>query len=106
MVRRFTGSVSRYSIEVNHLVEFPGPSARLGGATLGRRLLLWRVGPGNGHTRNMDLPIYPLAGEFAAEIGDVDLRSETPPATMEVIRAAFGRYAVLVFPQQQLDSQQ
>ena len=54
----------------------------------------------------MDLPIYPLAGEFAAEIGDVDLRNETPPATLELIRAAFARYAVLVFPQQQLDSQQ
>jgi alpha-ketoglutarate-dependent 2,4-dichlorophenoxyacetate dioxygenase len=54
----------------------------------------------------MSLPIYPLAGEFAAEIGDADLRNEPPPATLELIRAAFARYAVLVFPQQQLDSQQ
>jgi alpha-ketoglutarate-dependent 2,4-dichlorophenoxyacetate dioxygenase len=54
----------------------------------------------------MEVPIYPLAGEFAAEIGDVDLRSEPAPEILEAIRAAFARYAVLVFPQQQLDSQQ
>ena len=54
----------------------------------------------------MDLPIYPLAGEFAAEIGDVDLRNEPAPEILEAIRSAFARYAVLVFPQQQLDSQQ
>jgi alpha-ketoglutarate-dependent 2,4-dichlorophenoxyacetate dioxygenase len=54
----------------------------------------------------MTLSIYPLAGEFAAEIGDVDLRSDPPPLTMASIRAAFARYAVLVFPQQQLDSTQ
>ena len=54
----------------------------------------------------MTFPIYPLAGEFAAEIGDVDLRNEPAPATLESIRAAFARYAVLVFPQQQLDAQQ
>jgi len=54
----------------------------------------------------MDLPIYPLAGEFAAEIGDVDLRDEPAPQILEAIRSAFARYAVLVFPQQQLDSQQ
>lgn len=52
------------------------------------------------------LPIYPLAGEFAAEIGDVDLRNEPSPEILEAIRSAFARYAVLVFPQQQLDSQQ
>jgi len=51
-------------------------------------------------------PIYPLAGEFAAEIGDVDLRAIPAPETMEAIRSAFARFAVLVFPQQQLDSQQ
>ena len=54
----------------------------------------------------MDLPIYPLAGEFAAEIGDVDLRNEPAPEILEAIRSAFARYAVLVFPQQLLDSQQ
>ena len=54
----------------------------------------------------MDLPIYPLAGEFAAEIGDVDLRNEPAPEILEAIRSAFARYAVLVFPQQQLNSQQ
>ena len=54
----------------------------------------------------MDLPIYPLAGEFAAEIGDVDLRNEPAPEILEAIRSAFARFAVLVFPQQQLDSQQ
>jgi len=54
----------------------------------------------------MDLAIYPLAGEFAAEIGDVDLRHEPAPEILDAIRSAFARYAVLVFPQQQLDSQQ
>ena len=54
----------------------------------------------------MTLPIYPLAGDFAAEIGDVDLRNEPAPEILEAIRSAFARYAVLVFPQQQLDSQQ
>ena len=54
----------------------------------------------------MTFPIYPLAGEFAAEIGDVDLRAIPAPETMEAIRSAFARFAVLVFPQQQLDSQQ
>jgi len=54
----------------------------------------------------MDLSIYPLAGEFAAEIGDVDLHNEPAPEILEAIRSAFARYAVLVFPQQQLNSQQ
>jgi alpha-ketoglutarate-dependent 2,4-dichlorophenoxyacetate dioxygenase len=54
----------------------------------------------------MTLTIYPLAGEFAAEIGDVDLRETPAPVIMEGIRAAFARFAVLVFPQQQLDSRQ
>jgi alpha-ketoglutarate-dependent 2,4-dichlorophenoxyacetate dioxygenase len=51
-------------------------------------------------------PLYPLAGEFAAEIGDVDLRHEPAPEILEAIRSAFARYAVLVFPQQQLSSEQ
>jgi alpha-ketoglutarate-dependent 2,4-dichlorophenoxyacetate dioxygenase len=54
----------------------------------------------------MTFPLYPLAGEFAAEIGDADLRNDPAPDTLELIREAFARYAVLVFPQQQLDSQQ
>ena len=45
-------------------------------------------------------------GEFAAEIGDVDLRKVPAPEILEAIRSAFAHYAVLVFPQQQLDSQQ
>ncbi len=52
------------------------------------------------------VPVYPLAGEFAAEVGDVDLRDTPAPEILQAIRAAFARYAVLVFPQQQLDSQQ
>jgi alpha-ketoglutarate-dependent 2,4-dichlorophenoxyacetate dioxygenase len=52
----------------------------------------------------MTLSIYPLAGEFAAEIGDVDLRHEPSSETLASIRTAFARYAVLVFPQQELDS--
>jgi alpha-ketoglutarate-dependent 2,4-dichlorophenoxyacetate dioxygenase len=54
----------------------------------------------------MTLPIYPLTAEFAAEVGDVDLRSAPAAQVLEEIRAAFARYAVLVFPAQQLEAQQ
>src|SRR5690349_3861738 len=52
------------------------------------------------------LSLYPLTEDFAAEIGDLDLRAVPPPAVMDEIRAAFARYAVLVFPQQQLEADQ
>jgi alpha-ketoglutarate-dependent 2,4-dichlorophenoxyacetate dioxygenase len=54
----------------------------------------------------MALNLYSLSEDFAAEIGDLDLRAVPPPAVMEEIHAAFARYAVLVFPQQKLEADQ
>jgi alpha-ketoglutarate-dependent 2,4-dichlorophenoxyacetate dioxygenase len=52
------------------------------------------------------LALYPLTDDFAAEVADVDLRELPQPSVMEEIRAAFVRYGVLVFPQQQLEAGQ
>lgn len=46
------------------------------------------------------VPLHPL---FAARVGGVDLRDPLSGADFEVIRAAFERHLVLVFPDQQLD---
>jgi len=54
----------------------------------------------------MTLSIYPLADEFVAEVGDLDLRAVPAAPVMDEIRAAFARYAILVFPQQQLEAGQ
>jgi alpha-ketoglutarate-dependent 2,4-dichlorophenoxyacetate dioxygenase len=54
----------------------------------------------------MKFTIYPLGGDFAAEIGDVDLRAVPSADVMDEIRAAFAQYAVLVFPAQQLEAGQ
>ena len=50
----------------------------------------------------MSIAIYPVTPDFAAEIGDVDLTKPLPDATFAEIQAAFWKYAVLVFPQQDL----
>lgn len=52
------------------------------------------------------LSIYPASEDFAAEIADVDLREVPGPSVMAEIRAAFTRYAVLIFPAQQLEAGQ
>jgi alpha-ketoglutarate-dependent 2,4-dichlorophenoxyacetate dioxygenase len=44
--------------------------------------------------------------DFAAEIGDVDLARPLSPADRDAIKAAFWKYAVLVFPGQVLTSDQ
>jgi alpha-ketoglutarate-dependent 2,4-dichlorophenoxyacetate dioxygenase len=49
------------------------------------------------------LTLYPLTEDFAAEVADVDVRDVPAPDVMTEIRAAFARFAVLVFPQQQLE---
>jgi len=54
----------------------------------------------------MPISIYPLAGEFAAEIGDVDLAQPLSAEDRAAIKEAFWKYAVLVFPAQQLTSDQ
>jgi len=53
----------------------------------------------------MPITISPITPDFAAEIGDVDLRNISD-AEMADIKAAFWKYAVLVFPAQDLTLQQ
>ena len=54
----------------------------------------------------MAISIYPFTPDFAAEIGDVDLAQPLSPGDEAAIKAAFWKYAVLVFPGQQLTSDQ
>jgi alpha-ketoglutarate-dependent 2,4-dichlorophenoxyacetate dioxygenase len=54
----------------------------------------------------MSITIYPVTPDFAAEIGDVDLSKPLAAADIEAIKQAFWKYAVLVFPQQQLTQDQ
>ena len=50
--------------------------------------------------------VFPVTENFAAEIGDVDLSRPLSQASLAEIEAAFNRYAVLVFPDQQLTQEQ
>lgn len=50
----------------------------------------------------MGISVWPIAGDFAAEIGDVDLSRPLDEADVAAIRDAFWTYAVLVFPDQRL----
>jgi alpha-ketoglutarate-dependent 2,4-dichlorophenoxyacetate dioxygenase len=50
--------------------------------------------------------VYPVTESFAAEIGDVDLAQPLSTAQLAEIEAAFNRYAVLIFPDQQLSQEQ
>jgi alpha-ketoglutarate-dependent 2,4-dichlorophenoxyacetate dioxygenase len=54
----------------------------------------------------MSIAIYPVTPDFAAEIGDVDLAKPLPDETFAEIQAAFWKYSVLVFPQQDLTPEQ
>src|SRR5471032_3030929 len=54
----------------------------------------------------MSISIFPITPDFAAEIGDVDLRQALSPEDGDAVKAAFWKYAVLVFPAQQLTSEQ
>ena len=54
----------------------------------------------------MAITICPITPGFAAEVGDVDLRAPLSDATFGEIQAAFWKYAVLVFPAQDLTPQQ
>jgi len=48
----------------------------------------------------MPITVHPITREFAAEVGDADLGRPLAPADLATIRAAFTKYAVLVFPDQ------
>lgn len=53
------------------------------------------------------LVVTPYHPNFAAAVRGVDLRQPMPPETFRVVEAAFNKYAVLVFPGQDLtDAQQ
>jgi alpha-ketoglutarate-dependent 2,4-dichlorophenoxyacetate dioxygenase len=54
----------------------------------------------------MAISIFPVTPDFAAEIGDVDLAQPLAPEDRDAIKAAFWKYAVLVFPAQDLTSDQ
>ena len=52
----------------------------------------------------MGITIVPVTPDFVAEIGDVDLSRPLADDDLAAIKAAFWKYAVLVFPQQTLDA--
>src|SRR4051812_15443011 len=54
----------------------------------------------------MAISIYPVTPDFAAEIGDVDLREPLSKDDEAAIKVAFWKYSVLVFPDQDLTSDQ
>jgi alpha-ketoglutarate-dependent 2,4-dichlorophenoxyacetate dioxygenase len=54
----------------------------------------------------MAISIYPVTPDFAAEVGDVDLAKPLSPEDRDAIKAAFWKYSVLVFPAQEITSDQ
>ena len=52
------------------------------------------------------MTVYPVTDTFAAEIGDIDLSKPLSDADRAEIEAAFNRYSVLVFPDQQFSTDQ
>ncbi|MCW5605476.1 MAG: TauD/TfdA family dioxygenase [Burkholderiales bacterium] len=50
----------------------------------------------------MSITIYPVTPDFVAEVGDVDLSKPVSDEDMSAIKQAFWKYAVLVFPGQDL----
>ena len=54
----------------------------------------------------MTIRIFPITPGFAAEVGDVDLAEPLSRDDEEAIKAAFWKYAVLIFPGQVLTSDQ
>ena len=51
----------------------------------------------------MAVTVQPTTPDFVAEVGDVDLSRPLAAADLAAIRAAFTKYAVLVFPDQHFD---
>lgn len=54
----------------------------------------------------MAISIFPITPDFAAEVGDVDLSKTLSAQERDAIAQAFLKYGVLVFPEQQLTSDQ
>lgn len=53
----------------------------------------------------MAVTVQPITPDFAAEVGDVDLGKPLSGDDLGAIRAAFTKYAVLVFPDQTFDDE-
>src|SRR4029077_18263191 len=54
----------------------------------------------------MTITVCRLTPSVAAEIGDADLSAPLAPADLQAIKDAFAKYAVLIFPDQQLSADQ
>ena len=54
----------------------------------------------------MSTVVYPVTPSFAAEVGGVDLSEPLAAADQAAIEAAFWKYAVLIFPEQELTPDQ
>ena len=53
----------------------------------------------------MAITVHPITPDFAAEVGDVVLGKPLAADDLAAIRAAFTKYAVLVFPDQEFDDE-
>ena len=53
----------------------------------------------------MAITVYPITEHFVAEIGDIDLSKPLASDDERAVKAAFWKYAVLVFPEQDLSAQ-
>jgi alpha-ketoglutarate-dependent 2,4-dichlorophenoxyacetate dioxygenase len=54
----------------------------------------------------MSITVAPIAPDFAAEIGDINLSEQIDPDDLLATKKAFAKYAVLIFPDQHLSSDQ
>jgi alpha-ketoglutarate-dependent 2,4-dichlorophenoxyacetate dioxygenase len=54
----------------------------------------------------MAMTLFPFTSDFAAEIGDVDLRHPLAAEHLQGVRDAFTKYVVLIFPGQDLSAEQ
>jgi len=52
----------------------------------------------------MAISIHPVTPAFVAEVGDVDLSRPLPESDLDAVKRAFWRYAVLIFPDQDLSA--
>jgi alpha-ketoglutarate-dependent 2,4-dichlorophenoxyacetate dioxygenase len=55
---------------------------------------------------DMAITVYPVTPDFVAEIGDVDLSQPLSASDLAEIKSAFWKYAVVVFPDQELTPDQ
>ncbi len=54
----------------------------------------------------MAITVCPVTSDFVAEVGDVDLSQPLETSDLADIKEAFWKYAVLIFPDQQLTQDQ